>query len=85
MSKRKLKPVIEEVYAVAKASGDRAYQFVQTAKGLVEVRVWPDGTVKVTPVDARGVPLPKSEFTFKLWHKLIPLMPAAVALYELLK
>lgn len=48
--------IAAEVLPFAVSSGDRAYQFVHLHSGFSEVRVWPDGTVKVTPVDEFGRP-----------------------------
>lgn len=58
-----IRRVAEEVLPVAVHTGDRAYQFVHLNAGFHEVRVWPNGDVVVTPVDAAGnhppAPLPK--------------------------
>lgn len=51
--------VAEEVLPFAVQTGDRAYQFVHLHSGFSEVRVWPDGTVKVTEVDSAGRPKPE--------------------------
>ena len=49
--------IAADVGVVATQTGDRAYQFVRLDDdSLLEVRVWPDGAAKLTPVDHRGRP-----------------------------
>lgn len=55
---RALSPIAREVQRLAEQTGDRAYQFHACPDGsLLEIRVWPDGGVKLTPVDESGRPL----------------------------
>lgn len=54
----KVKQIAQDVLPVAVHTRDRAYQFVEFPDGSkLEVRVWPDGTVKRTVVTTAGDPL----------------------------
>lgn len=65
---REVKDVALHVHAVAVQTGDRAYQYERQSDGsLLEIRVWPSGDVKLTPVDDQGnslVPTPKPTLNF---------------------
>jgi hypothetical protein len=56
--RRRVRRVARDVHAVALQTGDRAYQFIDFQDGsLLEVRVWPDGSMRLTEVDAAGNPV----------------------------
>lgn len=57
MSAAELKELYHRCVVAAQISGDRAYVYAYAGSQKVEVRVWPDGTGTLTPVDEMGMPV----------------------------